>query len=234
MNIPGFNPNTECLSIVTDQQGTHFKVVKEMSKDKRIESNMKVAQYVSDNFKEINPKSIGFKRLIDSVERKFTQGEFSKNPEFVISAMKGRQIETVHLVNNLKKNPDVMLAAIKETGGFIGADESLYESDDFIIKSLKASIGSIVHVVGARFHSDPKVDAEKLMTGFLKDFDADTIKMASDFLKHMSEEMLNVRNGKKIRQSNEVLPKEDQIKFENMSLLADELKVLLDKREKKL
>lgn len=210
INIPSFNPDTQCISMTTSKKKTQFHVVNERSKDKRIASNMKVAQFVSDHLEKVNVDSPGFESLIASIATTFGKGKFTTNSDFVISALKTlkankHDIHGIALNEALYRNEKVMVTAIQVANVYINhCDKTLLNDDNFINKCLKEDRGLKKDInlkedeillflfynhFEKIFKDNPNIAVDHIMN-WLKDFDNDAIQKKITFLE---------KGGKKIQ-----------------------------------
>lgn len=235
MIIPNFDPKVECISIVQDKDSSHLEVVKVKSDDERKESNMKVTQYISDHFKEIDTKSTGFTKLIESIYiyNSAENIEF-KNPEFVLAALKVIPYGSALFIGNLTKNPEVMSAAIaKESWLLDMCDSTLLNNDDFLIKCLELAPPSesedlsqhsrvLYYIIQNRFKGYPEIEAHYIMKHLFKNYNAKKIDELIKVLKAQIEQDKQIGS----------LTEEYAKSIESLSQIADELELKLKKREK--
>lgn len=209
MSIPDFDPYKQCIDIVTLEDGVQFKVIIEASKEKRQELNMKVAEYVNDHFNDIKTEGKGFKNLIRSIGDKFTKGKFSKNPDFVVKALKGSDIDPFLMVGNLRDNKLVMLAALKKNLHSFRCDPKLLQDDDFLIECLKVNPEALVIIIDKRFKKgDAKTDAEYIMKNLCKDLDKKSVEKGIENLKVLGKRFMIVEIGQRLTDMGEELQKQ--------------------------
>lgn len=164
MQFPDFNPTNQMLVMDNDK----IKVVEEPSEDKRIESNMKVTEFVGQHFKDFDLHCDGFKKLISSIEIKFSNGEFSKNPKFVIEVLKVVKMRSWYgccsnYTANLKQDHDVQLVAIKNSHYGIFDCEKLMQDKTFLKKLLKEQPDKLFNVIELRARTYDPIIAKKII-----------------------------------------------------------------------
>lgn len=166
MQFPDFDPQIQMLVMANDK----IEVVKETSEDKRIESNMKVTEFVSQHFKDFDLHCNGFKNLICSNQIKFEKGDFSKNSDFVIEVLKVAKTTKLYsspssscFISHFKMDHKVMLEAVKNCYYTIFDCEELVKDPTFLKKLLKDQPNKLFKAIELRARSYDPIIEQKIL-----------------------------------------------------------------------